>query len=44
LPVQDRIWFAGEAAALDGLFATCGGAYLSGTAQARAVHRAIGNV
>ncbi|MBL6852342.1 MAG: FAD-dependent oxidoreductase [Alphaproteobacteria bacterium] len=43
LPVQDRIWFAGEAAAQDGLFATCGGAYLSGTAQARAVHRAIGN-
>jgi len=41
-PVQDRIWFAGEAAALDGLFATCGGAYLSGTAQARAVHRSIG--
>jgi monoamine oxidase len=42
LPVEGRIFFAGEATALDGVFATCGGAYLSGTAQARAVHRAIG--
>ena len=41
-PVKDRLFFAGEAVAEDGLFATCGGAYLSGAAQARAAHQAIG--
>jgi monoamine oxidase len=41
-PVAQRLFFAGEAVAEDGLFATCGGAYLSGAAQARAVHAALG--
>jgi monoamine oxidase len=36
-PVAERVWFAGEAAAENGLFATCGGAYLSGEKVARAV-------
>ena len=43
LPVRERLFFAGEAAAEGGLFATCGGAYLSGAAQARAAHGAIGS-
>ncbi len=42
-PVNGRLFFAGEAVAEDGLFATCGGAYLSGAAQARAAHGAIGS-
>jgi len=37
IPVAGRVFFAGEAVAEDGLFATCGGAYLSGQSVARAV-------
>jgi monoamine oxidase len=40
-PVADRVFFAGEAVAENGLFATCGGAYLSGESVARAVHATL---
>jgi monoamine oxidase len=40
-PVGDRIWFAGEALAGDGLIQTCAGARLSGEATARQVARAL---
>jgi monoamine oxidase len=36
-PIADRIFFAGEALAPDGLTQTCGGARLSGEAVARRV-------
>jgi monoamine oxidase len=35
-PVQDKLFFAGEAVAPDGMFATCSGAYMSGTMVAQA--------
>lgn len=41
-PVADRVFFAGEVVAENGLFATCGGAYLSGQSVAREVHRILG--
>lgn len=40
-PVAGRLFFAGEAVAENGLFATCGGAYLSGESAARAAHKAM---
>jgi monoamine oxidase len=39
--VANRVFFAGEAAAEGGLFATCGGAYRSGAAVAQEVHGTI---
>ncbi|MGH6870972.1 MAG: flavin monoamine oxidase family protein [Rhizomicrobium sp.] len=41
VPVDERVFFAGEAVAENGLFATCGGAYLSGQSVARDVHAAL---
>lgn len=41
-PVADRIYFAGEALAPDGLTQTCGGARLSGEAVARQVLAGLG--
>jgi hypothetical protein len=40
-PYADRVFFAGEAAAENGLFATCGGACLNGESVARKVHATL---
>ena len=41
-PIKEQVFFAGEAVAEGGLFATCGGAYQSGTAVALEVHNSLG--
>jgi monoamine oxidase len=40
-PVQDKLFFAGEAVAPDGMFATCSGAYMSGTKVAEQIAVAV---
>ena len=41
-PVHDKLFFAGEATAPEGMFATCSGAYMAGTAAAAKIAEALG--